>query len=124
MRGFRRPLRRLSPRPQYDLLQFHFHSPSEHAFDERRTEMEAHLVHRRRGSKNDLAVLGVMLSAGSNLKKNRALSAALNSAPFLVNTKVECQVDPADLLPPGGVNKTEIITYQGSLTTPPCRCAL
>jgi carbonic anhydrase len=29
-----------------ELLQFHFHSPSEHAFDGARAAMEAHLVHR------------------------------------------------------------------------------
>ena len=31
---------------QLELLQFHFHSPSEHAMDGRRDAMEAHLVHK------------------------------------------------------------------------------
>ncbi len=35
---------------QLELLQFHFHTPSEHAFDGRRTAMEAHLVHRNKAT--------------------------------------------------------------------------
>ena len=31
---------------ELELEQFHFHSPSEHAFDGQRFSMEAHLVHR------------------------------------------------------------------------------
>jgi hypothetical protein len=31
---------------ELNLLQFHFHTPSEHAFDGLRFPMEAHLVHR------------------------------------------------------------------------------
>lgn len=31
---------------EFNLVQFHFHTPSEHAFDGLRFPMEAHLVHR------------------------------------------------------------------------------
>jgi carbonic anhydrase len=31
---------------ELELLQYHFHTPSEHAFDGERTAMEVHLVHR------------------------------------------------------------------------------
>lgn len=30
----------------YELLQFHFHTPSEHTFDGKHYPMEAHLVHK------------------------------------------------------------------------------
>lgn len=29
-----------------ELIQYHFHTPSEHSFDGERTAMEVHLVHR------------------------------------------------------------------------------
>ncbi|KAK9824571.1 hypothetical protein WJX72_011406 [[Myrmecia] bisecta] len=45
------------------LLQFHFHSPSEHAFSGQHTSMEAHLVHRDIDT-GKLAVLGVLLERG------------------------------------------------------------
>jgi carbonic anhydrase len=32
----------------FDLIQFHFHSPSEHAIDGERFDMEAHMVHSKR----------------------------------------------------------------------------
>jgi len=32
---------------ELNLVQFHFHTPSEHAFDGLRFPMEAHLVHRK-----------------------------------------------------------------------------
>ena len=32
----------------YDLLQYHFHTPSEHALDNKRFSMEVHLVHKNR----------------------------------------------------------------------------
>jgi len=32
----------------YDLLQYHFHTPSEHALDGKRFSMEVHLVHKNR----------------------------------------------------------------------------
>jgi carbonic anhydrase len=31
---------------QLELLQYHFHTPSEHAWDGQRSAMEAHLVHK------------------------------------------------------------------------------
>lgn len=42
---------------QLELLQFHFHTPSEHAWDGQRSAMEAHLVHRNTAT--GAAVLGL-----------------------------------------------------------------
>lgn len=43
-----------------ELLQFHFHTPSEHTYKGKHTSMEVHLVHRdiTGGRDNGLAVLG------------------------------------------------------------------
>lgn len=46
----------------YDLLQFHFHHPSEHQVDGRPYSMEAHFVHK--SAAGNLAVLGVFLTPG------------------------------------------------------------
>ena len=37
---------------KYELQQFHFHAPSEHTLDGKRSAMEAHFVRRRRGRKS------------------------------------------------------------------------
>ena len=47
---------------RYELLQFHFHSPSEHKINGRSYAMEAHFVHK--GEDGKLAVVGVLMSEG------------------------------------------------------------
>src|SRR3546814_936778 len=46
----------------YDLLQFHFHHPSEHLLSGKRFDMECHFVHR--SAAGGLAVLGVFIRPG------------------------------------------------------------
>ncbi|KAG0258342.1 hypothetical protein BGZ95_005000 [Linnemannia exigua] len=47
---------------QYNLVQFHFHTPSEHRINGRHADAELHLVHRNPEDKS-LAVIGVLLQA-------------------------------------------------------------
>lgn len=63
-----------------ELLQFHFHTPSEHALNSKRYAMEAHLVHREIGTDN-LTVLGVMIQRAKGAPSNPALRKALDLAP-------------------------------------------
>ena len=46
----------------FPLLQYHFHSPSEHTLGGRRFPMEMHLVHK--SAKGRLAVIGVFIEEG------------------------------------------------------------
>ncbi|CAI5472945.1 unnamed protein product [Closterium sp. Yama58-4] len=64
---------------QLQLLQYHFHAPSEHSFNGVRCPMEAHLVHRDADGK--LAVIGVMIEADPRAPRNLCLEAALAFAP-------------------------------------------
>jgi carbonic anhydrase len=63
-----------------ELLQFHFHTPSEHMLNGKRFAMEAHLVHREVGT-DELTVLGIMMQRGKNAKSNPCLRKALDLAP-------------------------------------------
>ena len=99
-----------------ELVQFHFHTPSEHALDGNRLAMEAHLVHRD-AETGKLAVLGVLMRADAGALPNTALAAALRYGPrgdTVVDAPV--QVNPAALLPAART----FLEYRGSLTTPPC----
>ncbi len=98
----------------YKLLQFHFHSPSEHARKGERYAMEVHLVHKN--ANGNLAVVSVLLKQG---RQNPTLQKVLDNVSGNineVNTIDDVSVSAADLLP----RNHQLFHYSGSLTTPPC----
>ena len=98
---------------RYELVQFHFHKPSEEKIDGKAHAMVAHLVHK--GADGKLAVVAVLLDAGGtnptidtiwkNLPQEKGKEATVNAT-----------IDAATLLPADH----GYYTFQGSLTTPPC----
>lgn len=98
---------------RYDLLQFHFHAPSEHTINGRHYPMEMHLVHKNK--KGELAVVGVMFEEGD---VNPVISKVWRYMPEEEGKVkvVEASVNVLDLLP----STRAFYSYSGSLTTPPC----
>jgi len=98
---------------KYDLLQFHFHTPSEHEINDRAAAMELHLVHRN--NLGQLAVVGVLINQGA---ANPLIAEIWNQIPKVgeTNTVSDRQINVADLLP----MSSAYFSYNGSLTTPPC----
>lgn len=98
---------------QFNLLQFHFHAPSENNIEGDSYPLEAHFVH---ADKNGhLAVVAVMFKEGA---ENKELAAAWNKIPMHEgdqNTFVN-NIAANNLLP---ANK-DYYRFNGSLTTPPC----
>lgn len=99
----------------YNLLQFHFHNPSEHTIDGQAAAMEIHFVHQDPNS-GTLAVVGIMLTKGE--RGNEAYAAVFDHLPAEVGEPKASgdALSLATLLP----EKRTFYTYQGSLTTPPC----
>ncbi|PBB11862.1 carbonate dehydratase [Mesorhizobium loti] len=97
----------------YELLQFHFHAPSEHHVAGKSFPMEAHFVHKDTDS-DTLGVLGVFLASGAT-----NASFAMLAAAFPATSGEEAAVDEVD---PNGLLPASLgyWTYEGSLTTPPC----
>lgn len=98
----------------FDLLQVHFHAPSEHLIEGRPVPIEAHFVHKAEDGR--LAVLGVFVVAGA---ENPALAAMLPRMPVSATpaqTFPAVSIDLNMLLP----TDRSAYRYGGSLTTPPC----
>lgn len=98
---------------RYELVQFHFHRPSEERIDGRQFEMSLHLVHKDPSGR--LAVVGVLLGKGP---AHPAVQTVWNNLPLEKNEEASAraQIDPSHLLP----EDRRYFTYMGSLTTPPC----
>jgi carbonic anhydrase len=98
----------------YDLLQFHFHTPSEHEIDGQPAAGEMHLVHQ--SDDGSYAVIGVMIQDGT---ENLAFAPVWDNLPAgaaEVQTISGVSVNAADLLP----DTLIYYNYSGSFTTPPC----
>ncbi len=98
---------------RYELLQFHFHRPSEERIEGRQFDMVAHLVHK--DPEGRLAVVAVLLDRGS---AHPLVQQVWNNLPLEKGEEVPARaaLDLNTLLP----KDRRYYTYMGSLTTPPC----
>lgn len=98
---------------KYQLLQFHFHTPSEEKISGRTYPLVAHLVHKNTEGK--LAVVAVLFDEGA---ENAALKDIFNNMPTTAGDKktLSGNFNVTKLLPP----KQTYYAFTGSLTTPPC----
>jgi carbonic anhydrase len=96
-----------------ELLQFHFHTPSEEAIAGKHTAMVAHFVHK--GEDGKLGVVAVLIQPG---KTNAAWAPIFAHLPRVGEqiTVDGLSLDLAALLPA----KKGYYSFEGSLTTPPC----
>lgn len=97
----------------YELLQLHFHRPSEHLIGGKNFPMEAHFVHRN--AAGELAVVGVLMTPG---RRNSAFARVIATMPNKEGPAVKADpaFNPRKLLP----RQLGYYRYPGSLTTPPC----
>lgn len=99
---------------RYQLIQLHFHTPSENLINGKSFPIEIHFVHQ--DEDGNLAVVGVMIKQG---KYNRALEELIDELPkskqaLKVSNKL--LIDVNNLLPQDKL----YYSFNGSLTTPPC----
>lgn len=98
----------------YDLVQFHFHHPSEEEIHGHHYAMVTHLVHKN--AKGELAVVAVLVQEG---KANAFLKPVFDHFP--------AQGKPEESVSAATLDLTQFLpaqrgyyTFDGSLTTPPC----
>ncbi|WP_256354438.1 carbonic anhydrase [Variovorax sp. dw_308] len=98
---------------RYELVQFHFHKPSEEKIGGKAHAMVAHLVHKSADGK--LAVVAVLLDKGG---ASSLIDTVWKNLPKEKEHErdVDAMVDATALLP----GNKGYYTFEGSLTTPPC----
>ena len=104
--------------PLFEVRQIHFHSPSEHSFDQGALfEIEIHIVHSQLGDPSQLAVVALMVKEG---QENVAIKPVFDQLVDVMNKGDHFVGDEefniADALP----KDPRYFSNMGSLTTPPC----
>ena len=98
----------------YELVQLHFHHPSEEHVKGKKFPMVAHLVHK--DSEGHLAVVAILLSEGDSNSLIETLWINLPKEKEKTIKPSNVSVDATALLP----GSRGYYTFTGSLTTPPC----
>ncbi|XP_020592483.1 alpha carbonic anhydrase 7-like [Phalaenopsis equestris] len=101
---------------EYKLKQLHWHSSSEHTVDQRRYQLELHMVHESADKK--LAVVGILYKLG---RPDLFLAQLGNYIKKLTDVD-EAAEEKVGLVDPWNVKwgSRKYYRYMGSLTTPPC----
>lgn len=99
---------------RYDLLHFHFHTPSEHRVAGRSFPMEIQFVHRNK--RGQIAMVGVLVAFGDYNLAAREIWDRLPKRAHTKSAATRALINARDLLP----GNTKHFRYNGSLTTPPC----
>ncbi|MDY6855480.1 MAG: carbonic anhydrase family protein [Thermodesulfobacteriota bacterium] len=98
----------------YNLIQIHWHTPSENTIEGKSFPMEAHFVHADKNG--NLAVIGIMYTKGN---KNSAISGVWDNMPSKRNATSKdsrVTISAMNMLPAD----KDYYYFNGSLTTPPC----
>ncbi len=97
----------------YELVQFHFHLPSEERINGKGYPMVLHLVHKDAAGR--FAAVALLVEQGA---PNEAVQQVWNNLPLEMHDTqmATAPLDLAKLLP----QRRDYYTYMGSMTTPPC----
>jgi carbonic anhydrase len=99
---------------EYELVQMHYHDPSEHTVDGEHAPIEFHFVNK--DAAGNLLVVGILGVESPTDTPNPGFEPFVEEAEQASDAAVEGDIDLGAMMPPS----TDHFAYSGSLTTPPC----
>jgi carbonic anhydrase len=104
----------------YQLAQYHFHTPSEHRIDTEYYPMEVHFVFQNEAE--ELAVIGFMIEVASSTDStSNVIVASLKNVNEVPNGGDDTTTPALNFSGlEDHISNSDVFTYDGSLTTPPC----
>ena len=99
---------------KYDLVSIEFRKPGEHKVNGKGREMEAHLIHKGKGDK--LAVIVVGIDPGKESQVLKSIFSNIPATKEKESAVPSVTINAVELLPPS----KDYYAYMGSATTPPC----
>lgn len=100
---------------QYELIEFHFHSPSEHTINNYQFPIEFQFEHKDKD--DNLVIVGAMVKEGDENKNFEKIIKNLLYQKDAALVKKDIEIDLFSILP----NPNRFFYYEGSMTTPPCK---
>jgi len=103
---------------QFQLKQFHMHTPSEHRINDEYFPLELHMVHENPETGN-IAVVALLFEMSD--QNTQLFDTLVPSLPQIQTAGTVTNTGAIDFAPVAQhITTTPLLTYQGSLTTPPC----
>ncbi|KAF1958708.1 carbonic anhydrase, partial [Byssothecium circinans] len=106
---------------QFQLAQFHIHTPSEHRINREYSPLEVHMVHKGVEDPSQIAVVALMfeLTTQNSDPIIAGITPSLSKiAQPGTKTPIEAGVDFSNVVK--HIADSNVLQYSGSLTTPPC----
>ncbi|KAJ4326358.1 hypothetical protein N0V94_000033 [Neodidymelliopsis sp. IMI 364377] len=105
----------------YQLAQFHMHTPSEHHINDEYYPLEVHMVHQGVEDNTQLAVIALMFEVST--EDSDPIISGLSSSFSAIErpgttTTIRSGLDFSNVI--DKIASSDILQYSGSLTTPPC----
>ncbi|OJD33700.1 carbonic anhydrase [Diplodia corticola] len=105
----------------FNLAQFHLHTPSEHRIENEYFPLEMHMVHEAADDSGKIVVLAVLFQLSEDGATTDLLSAATQNIAEVEVPGSVTETAALDFAPLAQhLQETPLLTYTGSLTTPPC----
>jgi carbonic anhydrase len=103
----------------FDLVQIHFHSPSEHTVDGKHFPLEGHMVHQS-PTTGAYAVLGILFDSTAADDDEGTVTEAIDTMWNYMSEEDTDTSEEINLYNTFMTNTSGFYNYNGSFTTPPC----